>query len=100
MPKNNKAPDWMGKENSDADSRNNKTTRTRKTVNSKAPQLIKSHREPSRKQKNFYIQDNHAVTFEKLVFDQRQKTGITAPELAEMALEMLFKKYKMDVSNL
>lgn len=81
-------PNWMDEETSRADDLQSKGT----TVNATAPKLERVTRAPSRKQKAFYIQDQHSDAFERLVFDQK-KAGKKAPELAEEAIEMLLKKY-------
>lgn len=91
-----KQPNWMQQEQNRAED----LKETGNTSNPKAPQLIKVVREPSRKQKNFYIQDSYAEAFEDLVFKQKKAKGKKAPALAEQALMLLFEFYNEDTSNL
>lgn len=51
---------------------------------------------PARVVKCFYLQDKHVKGFEKLVFEQKDKKGKTAPELMEEAIEKLLKRYKLE----
>lgn len=92
----NNEPNWMNEEEIRAE----EVTKSGETNNPKAPQLIRVNREPSRKQKAFYIQESFAEMFENLAFKQKREKGLKAPQLAEEALLMLFKKYKMDTSIL
>lgn len=82
------------------ESRAEEITETGGTSNPKAPQLVKVSREPARKQKAFYIQESFAEMFEDLAYLEKKEKGKKAPQLAEEALLMLFKKYKMDTSKL
>ena len=82
-------PSWMDDEESRADA----LTETGQTANDTAPKLERVARAPKRTQKAFYIQDQHARAFERLVFDQKTLKGKKAPELAEEAIELLLKKY-------
>ena len=94
MPSNK--PNWMDEEENRAE----KIAEIGGTSNPKAPQLIKVNREPARKQKAFYIQENFSEMFEDLAYLEKKKNGVKAPQLAEEALLMLFKKYKLDISKL
>ena len=68
--------------------------KTGQTVNATAPKLARvAPRAPARKQKAFYIQEQHANAFEALAFELR-KSGTKAPELAEEAIELLLAKHK------
>ncbi len=89
MPK----PSWMDEEEGRADD----LTETGKTANDDAPKLARVTRAPKRMQKAFYIQDQHAKAFERLVFDQKTIKGKKAPELAEEAIELLLEKYKTEL---
>ena len=40
------------------------------------------------------------MAFDLLVFKQKQAKGKKAPELAEEAIELLLKKYELDINNL
>lgn len=84
-------PDWMNEEEENAET----LAVCGEVNNSDAPKMVKIKRAPPRKQKPFYIQDKYARAFELLVFNQRQIKGKRAPELAEEALDFLFKKYKV-----
>ena len=88
-------PSWMEEEE-----RAEQVTSTGQTFNPKAPQLIRVHKEQSRKQKNFYIQESFAEKFEELVFQQKKVKGSKAPALAEEALLLLFEKYDLDINDL
>jgi len=66
--------------------------------NTEAPQLIrKKIGAPARATKGFFIQEKHSMAFDRLVFTQKQAKGKKAPELAEEALELLLKKYDMEL---
>lgn len=91
-----KQPDWMKQEQNRAED----LKETGTTSNSKAPQLARVVREPSRKQKSFYIQDSYAEAFEELAFKQKKVKGKKAPALAEQALMLLFEFYDEDTSKL
>ena len=82
-------PSWMDEEENRAEDLKQKG----QTANHNAPILQRVTRAPSRKQKAFYIQDQHAEAFETLVFKQKMEKGKKAPELAEEAIEMLLAKY-------
>jgi len=72
-----------------------------KRPNPKAPRLEPVHREPPRKQKALYLQQSYIDVFDRLVFDEKRKVkGNPAPKLAEEALQLLFKKYGLDISSL
>lgn len=89
MPQPETKPAWMDEENQRAE----KTTQSGATTNATAPTLARvKPRAPERKQKAFYIQEQHAIAFEKLAFELR-KSGVKAPELAEQAIELLLKKH-------
>lgn len=91
-----KKPAWMEEEEERAE----ETADTGKTANANAPKMVKVHREPSRKQKAFYVQDTYAEAFDELVFRERKKKTAKGPQLIEEALIMLFKKYGVDTSKL
>lgn len=82
-------PAWMDEE----EGRASALAATGKTQNASAPQLVRFSRAPPRKQKAFYIQEQHAAAFERLVFAQKQAKGKKAPELAEEAIELLLGQY-------
>ncbi|WP_221898304.1 hypothetical protein [Bathymodiolus japonicus methanotrophic gill symbiont] len=74
---------------------------TGRRPNAEAPQLVrKEAKAPARATKGFYIQEKHAMAFDKLVFNQKQAKGKKAPELAEEAIKILLKKYGEDVKSL
>ncbi len=81
-------PDWMEEEQQRAE----ELTETGKTTNNAAPKLERVKRAPKRKQKAFYLQEQHADAFELLVIEQK-KQGLKAPELIESAIELLLKKH-------
>ena len=85
-----KTPSWMQEE----DERAEGLKKTGKTVNAQAPQLARVTREPERMQKAFYIQRQHSLAFERLVFEQKNIRGKKAPALAEEAIELLLAKYE------
>lgn len=89
----NKTPSWMQEE----DERAEGLKKTGNTVNAQAPQLARVTRAPKRMQKAFYIQRQHSLAFERLVFEQKSIGGKKAPELAEEAIEMLLAKYKLEL---
>ena len=89
-------PDWMNEEEDRAE----QTANTGKTTNDNAPKMVKVTREPTRKQKAFYIQNTYAEAFEDLVHAQKRLKGKKAPQLAEEALDLLFEKYEIDTSKL
>lgn len=86
-----KAADWMDEEEERAETQAN----SGQLVNPEAPQLVKAKKQaaPSRSTKGFYIQEKHAMAFDRLVFEQRQAKGKKAPDLAEEAIELLLNKY-------
>lgn len=88
-----KTPSWMQEEDERAES----LKKTGKTENSQAPQLARVTREPERMQKAFYIQRQHSLAFERLVFEQKNIRGKKAPALAEEAIELLLAKYKLEL---
>lgn len=68
--------------------------------NPKAPQLVRKEiKVPPRIRKGLYIQDIHSMAFDRVVFAQKQVKGKTAPELAEEAIELLLKKYKLKLEE-
>jgi len=68
------------------------------TPNAEAPQLVRRLvSAPPRATKGFYIQEKHSMAFDRLVFTQKQAKGKKAPELAEEAIEILLKKYNMEL---
>jgi hypothetical protein len=40
------------------------------------------------------------MAFDRLVFEQKQAKGKKAPELAEEAIELLLKKYGLNINNI
>lgn len=69
--------------------------------NSQAPQLVRKEvKAPPRATKGFYIQEKHSMAFDRLVFSQKQAKGKRAPELAEEAIELLLKKYQLNINEL
>jgi len=85
-------PAWMDEENTRA----TKLATSGETNNNNAPKMIKVTRAPKRKQKLFYIQEKHEQAFNQLVLNEKQVKGKKGSELAEEALELLFKKYGLD----
>jgi len=55
----------------------------------------RASRQPKRSQKAFYIQPKYSSTFDKLAFEQKKLGGKSAPELSELALELLFEKFQI-----
>ena len=93
MPRD-KTADWMEEE----DNRAEDQAETGRVANLEAPQLVrKKPAAPARATKGLYIQEDHAMAFDRLVFAQKQTKGKKAPELAEEAIELLLKKYGMKV---
>lgn len=86
----NSTPAWMKEE----DERSEELKKSGTTENATAPRLERVTRAPKRMQKAFYIQDQHAAAFERLVFEQKTIKGKKAPALAEEAIELLLAKYK------
>ncbi len=95
MPhKNDNTADWMEEEDQRAEGQ------AGTPPNTKAPQLIRKEiKTPSRATKGLYIQEKHAQAFDRLVFSQKMEKGKKAPELAEEAIEMLLKKYKINLED-
>lgn len=92
MSRNN--ADWMEEDEEKAEAQAGVGQRH----NRNAPQLIRKEiKAPPRATKGFYIQENHAMAFDRLVFSQKQEKGKKAPELAEEAIELLLKKYKITI---
>lgn len=91
MSQSKTQPSWLEAETNRA----NELKVTGETTNNTAPKLERVLRAPTRKQKAFYIQDQHSDAFEELVFAQKKLKGKKAPELAEEAIELLLKKYKV-----
>ncbi len=88
---------WMDEEEERAEVQAQKGKRP----NSTAPQLVRREaKAPPRATKGFYIQEKHSMAFDRLVFSQKQAKGKKAPELAEEAIELLLKKYKLNTNEL
>ena len=89
-------PDWMQQENAKAKEQADNNGRT----NAKAPHLIK-HKPTSKKAtvvrsvKGLRIQKPLQMQFDELVFRAKQAGGKTGPELADEAIRLLLKKYKL-----
>jgi len=88
--------DWLEEE----ENRANKLNESGETSNPKAPQLVRIKKEPARKVKGLYMQEKYIEYFDELVFKQKKMKGKTSPELAEEAIILLLKKYKLDISSL
>lgn len=84
-------PAWMQQEEQRADT----LVKTGKTANDAAPKLVKKRKTttPARGQKSMFVQEQHAMAFDRVVFAQKMAKGKKAPELAEEAIELLLKKY-------
>ena len=69
-----------------------------KTTNNNAPRLVTSKKKPTptRIIRSVYVQEQHSLAFDKLVFAQKIAKGKKAPELIEEAIELLVKKYKAE----
>lgn len=74
-----------------------KCSEIQQTKNQGINDLKQAPRKPSRSQKAFYIQSKHSLAFEELAFEQKKQKGLSAPELAELALELLFEKYQISI---
>ncbi len=85
-------PDWLTQEEDRAE----KLVESGKTANETAPRFVRVMRAPTRKQKAFYIQEQHADAFDLLALEMKKK-GIKAPELAEHAIELLLKEYGKEI---
>ncbi|MBL6985249.1 MAG: hypothetical protein ISR74_06605 [Candidatus Thioglobus sp.] len=93
----NKQPGWMDEE----ETRANQVAETGKTSNPNAPQLVRVTRQPSRKQKPFYLQESYIETFDDFVHEYKKGVkGNPAPQLIEEALRLLFEKYGVNTSKL
>lgn len=88
-------PSWLEEEAARAETLNEKGI----TSNRNAPQIIKVKREPPRKQRNIYVQDDYWYALNDLINVQK-KVGNRAPKLVEEAILMLLKKYDRDTSQL
>ena len=85
---------WMDEEEERAEAQ----AQTGKRTNTEAPQLVKQEiKTPPRATKGFYIQESYAMAFDRVVFAQKQLKGKKAPELAEEAIELLLKKYGVEL---
>lgn len=85
--------DWINKENERAIDLCNK----KETQNKNAPKLIKQKlKKPvlKRQIKSIFLQKSFSIAFDKLVFDEKMKSGKNAPQLIEEAIELLVNKYK------
>ena len=95
MPRND--TNWMDEEDERAEAQ----AATGQPPNVKAPQLVRKEvKAPPRATKGFYIQELHSMAFDRLVFEQKQAKGKKAPELAEEAIELLLKKYGLNINSL
>ena len=86
-------PNWMNKENKKAED-------TKELPNSDAPQLKRVEKEPSRRQKSFYLQDKISEAFEDFAILEKRKSKRKAPGLIEEAIIDLLKKHGVDVKKL
>ncbi|MBF0383019.1 MAG: hypothetical protein HQL69_18515 [Magnetococcales bacterium] len=89
-------PDWMKEENEKAQKQADNGGR----ANAKAPHLVKQKSKQKnevivRSVKGLRIQKPLQMQFDELVFRQKQAGGMTGPELAEEAIRLLLKKYKV-----
>ncbi len=88
--------DWMEEEDQRAEGQAEAGT----PPNTTAPQLIRKEiKSPSRATKGIYIQNKYAQAYDRLVFSQKMAKGMKAPELAEEAIGMLLKKYKINLED-
>jgi len=54
-----------------------------------------AHKTPERRQKMFSLQEKYHTAFNRLAFQQKERGGLSSTELAEHALDLLFKEYKI-----
>jgi len=58
-----------------------------------------SEKAPERRQKMFSLQPKYHTTFNRLVFKEKEQGGLSSTELAEHALDLLFKEYNVKKRN-
>jgi len=63
-------------------------------TNTKVPLLTRIvQKAPERRQKMFTLQPKYHTAFNRLAFQEKENGGLTSTELAEHALDLLFKEY-------